>query len=135
MLAFTIGVTLWSIASLPTRRTDCLTQILINNRGDRQYAETTTPIIIDQPRANYTSVARRYKVEGVVKLRVILNADGTVSGVRPLTTLPYGLTDEAIKAATRIEFLPAKVNNESASSEMLVEYYFYPEVNQFKSSQ
>lgn len=59
------------------------------------------------PVPHYTESARRKRVSGTVQLALRLNADGTVSNIKSMTTLPYGLTKEAISAAKRIKFKPA----------------------------
>jgi hypothetical protein len=38
--------------------------------------------------------------------------------------LPYGLTEEAMQAAMRVEFIPATVEGVPVASERLLEYYF-----------
>ncbi len=59
------------------------------------------------PVPRYTEAARRKRVSGTVQLILRLNADGTVSDIKSMTSLPYGLTKEAIATAKRIKFKPA----------------------------
>ena len=61
---------------------------------------------------------------GIVRLKVELLANGKVSTVTPLSTLPFGLTDEAIKAARQIKFEPKKVNGVPQNSTVTMEYSF-----------
>jgi Gram-negative bacterial TonB protein C-terminal len=62
--------------------------------------------ILKQPRANYTNIARKYNINGVVRLKATFLANGTMKTVTPIKTLPFGLTNSAIKAAKAIEFVP-----------------------------
>jgi TonB family protein len=80
--------------------------------------------ILSQPLPKYTDEARRNQTEGQVTLRITLAADGTVSNVEPLTTLPYGLTDQAEKAARKIKFIPAKYNGSAIEELKTITYSF-----------
>jgi TonB family protein len=73
----------------------------------------------------YPREARPYGVEGEVKLRIILGADGKVRDeMDVLEGLPYGLTEEAIKAARRIKFEPARKDGRPVSQYVTVIYSF-----------
>lgn len=61
-----------------------------------------------RPRAKYTDAARQNQVQGAVILRVTFKADGSIGAISPVKGLPDGLTEEAIKAAKRIVFIPAQ---------------------------
>jgi TonB family protein len=79
---------------------------------------------VSQPAPKYTLAARKNRTVGVVQLRVVLNANGKVSNVKALSTLPDGLTEEAMRAAMRVEFIPATVEGMPVTGERLLEYYF-----------
>lgn len=64
-------------------------------------------VILRAPEAPYTKEARERGITGVVKLRVVLAPDGTVRFPRVLKSLPYGLTEQAIRYALRLKFEPA----------------------------
>src|SRR5437016_2698440 len=68
---------------------------------------TQPPQVLYRPSVVYTDAAREHRVKGVVRLRVLVDADGSVSKIEPIKTLPYGLTSEAIRSARGIEFYPA----------------------------
>ncbi|HLL14732.1 MAG TPA: energy transducer TonB [Pyrinomonadaceae bacterium] len=73
----------------------------------------------------YPREARPYGVEGEVKLRIILGADGKVRDeVDVLEGLPHGLTEEAIRAARRIKFEPARKDGRPVSQYVIVIYSF-----------
>jgi TonB family protein len=67
----------------------------------------TRPIPINRPRPNYTDLARNNRVQGVVRVRALIGADGTVKDVRFLSHLPDGLDEEAAKAVLHMRFKPA----------------------------
>jgi len=83
------------------------------------------PLILYRPSAVYTKAALRHGVKGVVQLHVYVDADGGVSKIEPLKTLPDGLTDEAIKSARRIQFYPALASRKfMVPGDTIVEYSF-----------
>jgi protein TonB len=88
--------------------------------------ETTVRAVIRaKPDPLYPRGARRYRVQGQVKLRIILGADGKVrEEMDVLEGLPYGVTEEAIRAARRIEFEPARKNGRPVSQYVTVIYHF-----------
>ncbi|HYG82348.1 MAG TPA: energy transducer TonB, partial [Pyrinomonadaceae bacterium] len=72
-------------------------------------------IIKSQPTVEYTEAAKRNNVNGRVRLRVLLAADGKVRGVETLEVLPDGLTEAAVSAAQRIAFIPGLKNGRPVS--------------------
>lgn len=72
----------------------------------------TQPVLLNKPSPSYTQKARDGKVEGVVHLRVLIAADGTVKKARVVIGLPCGLSYQAIEAALRLLFKPATVNGQ-----------------------
>jgi hypothetical protein len=55
---------------------------------------------------------------------MVLAADGTVRDITPLSTLPDGLTEQAVAAARDIEFTPAWKDGRAVSQYVTVEYNF-----------
>ncbi|HTG14366.1 MAG TPA: TonB family protein [Blastocatellia bacterium] len=72
----------------------------------------TQPVLLNSPMPNYTQRARDGGVQGVVHLRVLIGADGTVKRARVLIGLPSGLSYQAIEAALRLLFKPATMNGQ-----------------------
>jgi TonB family protein len=73
-------------------------------------SETMTgllPTLTYRGRADYTQEAVEKKVEGDVLLSVIFGADSKIGAIRVVSGLPYGLTEEAIRAARAVRFEPA----------------------------
>ena len=152
LLALIAGVALWSVLNFSgaqkndapstyqsARRADC---ILMNHqlsalnqesntrsecsiRARGSFADAVRRLqIINQPQPEYTQAARRNKTAGTVRLRVEFGADGKVINVQPFETLPDGLTEEAVKAARKIEFIPETVNGVYVSAKKTIEYNF-----------
>ena len=80
--------------------------------------------IISKPRPGYTDAARQANVQGTVLLRVVFLASGQIGSISPVKGLPNGLTEQAIAAAHRIAFEPAKTNGIAQSVTKQIEYSF-----------
>lgn len=80
--------------------------------------------IVSQPFPGYTNAARMKNVSGMMRLRVTFSATGRVSKIGILSSLPEGLSRQAVYAALRIKFLPAEKNGEPISVTKVVEYSF-----------
>jgi len=65
------------------------------------------PIALNNPSPRYTEEARKNKIQGTVRVRVLIGADGGVKQVRMVRGLPDGLEEEAIRAAYQLRFRPA----------------------------
>jgi TonB family protein len=77
-----------------------------------------------KPEAGYTREARRAGVQGNVILKVLLLADGKLDRVRVVRRLPFGLTENAIRAACEIKFKPAMKAGKQVSQWVTLEYAF-----------
>lgn len=84
----------------------------------------TRVVFRSKPRPGYTLEARRKRKQGFVILKVALSSMGTISRVRVLRGLPFGLTESAIKAACKLEFKPAIKDGQSVSQWVTAEYVF-----------
>jgi TonB family protein len=71
-----------------------------------------TPVPLNRPRPNYTEAARKNKVQGLVRTRVLVGTDGSVQRVAVTRGLPDGLDEEAIRAAYQMRFRPATKNGQ-----------------------
>ena len=94
------------------------------NRTFKAGEVTRKANIISKPEPLYTEEARKNQVTGTVRLRVILNASGSVTGISPISRLPDGLTEKAIEAARRISFTPAEKDGRKVSQYVQIEYNF-----------
>ncbi len=77
--------------------------------------EVEAPVGIHQPPPIYTEIARRTRVEGVVRLQAVIDDQGQVKNVEVLKGLPMGLTEEAVRAVSQWTFSPATLRGRPVS--------------------
>ncbi|HZB46950.1 MAG TPA: energy transducer TonB [Pyrinomonadaceae bacterium] len=85
---------------------------------------TRRAVITAKPDPGFTEEARKNGVMGVVRLRAVLSANGAVTRVSVINSLPDGLTERAIQAAQRIKFHPAQKDGIPVSQWITLEYNF-----------
>jgi len=71
-----------------------------------------------------TDEARNRQITGTVVLRAIFAANGRVIGIRAVSGLPGGLTEQAIHAARQIRFVLAIKDGRPVSMFIQLEYNF-----------
>lgn len=98
--------------------------LLYYDRIFEQNEVTTKAAVVLKPEAIYTEEARNNSIEGVVKLSGVLTRDGKVSDVSVIQALPYGLTENALKAMRSLIFLPARKDDRYVSQKITIEYAF-----------
>ncbi|HEX6729012.1 MAG TPA: energy transducer TonB [Pyrinomonadaceae bacterium] len=104
-----------------------LARILESDEGEKTYLPKevdTKALIRVQPEPKYTREARRAGAQGYVILKVLLSAKGNIDRVRVVRPLPFGLTENAIRAACGIKFDPAIKNGAPVSQWVTLEYTF-----------
>ncbi|MBC7899157.1 MAG: energy transducer TonB [Saprospiraceae bacterium] len=83
------------------------------------------PVRIHQmPEASYTDAAREAGVFGTVTLKVRFLAGGRIGLITVVDGLPEGLTSEAISAARKIIFGPARQKARMIHTSEIVAYHF-----------
>jgi TonB family protein len=85
---------------------------------------TRKATLVSRPHPLYTEEARRNQITGTVRLRFVASASGKVTNITAVTTLPDGLTENAILAASHIKFIPAVLDGRTVSQYILIEYNF-----------
>jgi len=85
---------------------------------------TRRAVIKEKPAPEYTEEARANKVEGEIVVRMVLASSGKVTNITPMNELPFGLTEEAIKAARKIKFEPALKDGKPVSMYVTIKYVF-----------
>jgi len=85
---------------------------------------TSKARLISKPEPQYTEDARKNQVTGTVVLKVVFASNGSVTNIRTVSGLPYGLTERAIAAARQIKFVPATKDGHPVSMWMQLEYNF-----------
>ncbi|HMS39200.1 MAG TPA: energy transducer TonB [Pyrinomonadaceae bacterium] len=73
---------------------------------------------------SYTDAARQNRFAGQIKLFAVLAADGTVKHIIPLTSLPFGLTEQCIIATEKLKFEPAIKDDKAVSTVKIFNYSF-----------
>lgn len=81
-------------------------------------------VIIAKPRPAYTKEARRNGVQGFVTLKVLLSARGKIARVKVVKGLPAGLTENAIRAACKMQFKPAMKDGQPVAVWLTADYAF-----------
>ena len=85
----------------------------------------TNPLrIIAKPQARYTDDARANNVQGSVRLKVTLLANGTVGSITVVNGLPDGLTEQAIAAARQLKFQAATIDGVPVPKTITIDYSF-----------
>jgi len=82
------------------------------------------PVLLNRPQPSYTTKAREKGIQGIVQARVLIGADGTIKKCRILTGLPYGLSYQAIDAASQMRFKPAMKGGQPVAFLQAVEIEF-----------
>lgn len=85
---------------------------------------TTKARLISKPEPQYTEDARKNQITGTVVLKVVFASNGSVTNIRTVSGLPFGLTERAIAAARQIKFTPATKDGHQVSMWMQLEYNF-----------
>jgi TonB family protein len=94
------------------------------------HSETVAIKIKSRPAPSYTTEARKADLQGVVRLRVTFLATGKIGNIVVAFASDekkfeeFGLTRQAIKAAERIRFEPARRDGEPINVVKMVEYTF-----------
>ncbi|MDH3404894.1 MAG: energy transducer TonB [Acidobacteriota bacterium] len=68
------------------------------------------PLKVSGPRPQYTEIARKARIEGVVIVQAIIDETGDVTNVKVLKPLPMGLDQAAVDAISQWKFEPATLN-------------------------
>ncbi|MEM9558169.1 MAG: TonB family protein [Acidobacteriota bacterium] len=65
------------------------------------------PVAIHKPQPRFTEDARQRRIQGVVILSLVVDADGAVKNLRVVKGLPMGLTESALETVSNWRFKPA----------------------------
>ena len=81
-------------------------------------------VVLTRPEPSYTEDARRGRITGVVVIKAVFGSHGAVTNIRTVSQLPLGLTEQAIRAAQQIRFVPAVKDGKRVSMWLQLEYNF-----------
>ena len=86
-------------------------------KQDTQHQEAVDarPVLLNNPQPLFTEAARANKVQGVVRVRILIDSSGAVREVVIMRGLPDGLNEQAIRAAYQMRFRPALKNGQPVS--------------------
>jgi TonB family protein len=90
----------------------------------KQREVTRKAVVVTRPEPPYTEEARKHEITGTVRVRMILTSGGTVNGVTALSRLPDGLTENALRAARHVKFIPAEKDGRRVSQYATIDYNF-----------
>jgi protein TonB len=82
------------------------------------------PVLLNRVHPSYTEEARRNRVEGVVRLRILVDETGKAKQVRVSHGLPDGLNEEAVEAAYKMQFKPAMKDGKAVAFYITIEITF-----------
>jgi TonB family protein len=69
--------------------------------------QTPKPLNVRDAIPKYTEEARQNNVAGKVRLRILVGTDGAIKKIKVVSGLPYGLNEQAVRAASKLKFNPA----------------------------
>ena len=70
------------------------------------------PVSVSRVDPQYTEIARRARIEGIVVIEAVIDRDGNVTDARVLKPLPMGLDTAALDAVKRWKFKPGTLNGQ-----------------------
>jgi len=77
--------------------------------------DVKAPEKISAPPPQYTEIARKARIQGVVIVQAIIDKQGNVTNVKVLKGLPMGLDQAAVDAIKKWKFEPATLNGKPVS--------------------
>jgi len=85
------------------------------------------PVPLYTPAANYTEWARSEKIQGNVKLMIIVGEDGRVIDAKVTQPLGYGLDESAVKTVMTWKLKPGTFNGKpvKVSVPVIIEFHLY----------
>jgi protein TonB len=85
--------------------------------------DVLAPRLVREVKPNYPAEAMRAKVQGIVTVDAVVNADGSVGVVRVARSVDreYGLDDEAVTCAKTWRFKPASRKSDGGVIPVMVQ--------------
>lgn len=94
----------------------------IYDLGDR----VSPPVPLAAPRPQYTTPARRAKIQGTVRARCLVRPNGACSSVTVIRSLDraFGLDDEAVRTPRAWRFRPALLAGRPVATWIVLDFTF-----------
>lgn len=85
-----------------------------------------SPVMVREVKPQYTSEARKARIQGTVTLEVVVVEDGTVDKVKVTQSLDdkYGLDEQAVKAVKQWRFKPGTKDGKPVPVRVSIEMTF-----------
>ena len=86
----------------------------------------TMPVIVREVKPEYTSEARKARIQGTVTMDVVVVEDGTVGEVKVTRSLDeeYGLDEQAVRAVKEWRFRPGTKDGKAVPVRVSIEMTF-----------
>ncbi len=75
--------------------------------------DVKAPVAVKKIEPNYTDVARKASIVGIVIVEAIIDEHGNVDNVKVIKGLPMGLSEEAVTAVRKWKFRPGTMNGKA----------------------
>jgi TonB family protein len=85
----------------------------------------TSPTCTHCPQPEYSDAARAAKLQGTVRLSVVVTAEGQVTSIYVLKGAPFGLTAKSIEAMQHWQFQPAQKDGKAVPVRVETETTFH----------
>lgn len=121
-LAFALLLTTLSLQTLPVQQDE---RIYDDDSKKTVQGLFRDPVLIKQTLPQYTDQAVQAKVEGTIRLQVVIRKDGSLDSFEILQPLGYGLDQAAVREiAANWEFSPATLNGEPVDYRAVIDVTF-----------
>jgi TonB family protein len=88
--------------------------------------DASEPVVLSKVNPEYTAVARKLRVHGIVALNLVVQPDGTARNFKVIQPVGYGLDEKAIDAVHRWRFQPGAKDGHLVSVWATVDVTFRP---------
>ena len=72
----------------------------------------SAPTIVSRVEPDYTEIARKARISGIVIIEAVIDRQGNVTEARILKPLPMGLDQQALAAIKQWKFRPGRLNGQ-----------------------
>jgi len=91
----------------------------------RVVAGATSPVALYHPEPEYSEEARKARLQGYVRLTLVVDETGHPRDIRIVQSLGLGLDEEAIKAAAKWRFKPGMKNGKPVAVSAILDVGFH----------